>query len=109
MSVARVTELSAISEQGFEDAIEQAIARATKTLRGVGGYWVKDMNVIIEDGKITGYKVNVEVTFLLENGHEVGSAQETGAEETSGFERRSSDYVGGSVDAADESFREEYR
>ena len=67
MSIARVTELSAISEQGFEDAINQAVARATKTLRGVEGAWVKDMYVIIEDGNITGYKVNVEITFQLED------------------------------------------
>jgi dodecin len=67
MSVARVTELSAISERGFEDAIDQAVARATKTLRGVEGCWVKDMNVMIEDGNITGYKVNVEITFQLED------------------------------------------
>jgi dodecin len=66
MTIARVTELSAISEQGFEDAINQAVARATKTLRGVEGCWVKDMNVMIEDGNITGYKVNVEITFQLE-------------------------------------------
>jgi dodecin len=66
MSIARVTELSAISEEGFEDAINQAVARATKTLRGVEGAWVKDMNVMIEDGSITGYKVNVEITFQLE-------------------------------------------
>ena len=66
MSIARVTELSAISEQGFEDAINQAVARATKTLRGVEGAWVKDQNVMIEDGNITGYKVNVEITFQLE-------------------------------------------
>jgi dodecin len=66
MNVARVTELSAISEQSFEDAINQAVARATKTLRGVEGCWVKDMNVMIEDGNIVGYKVNVEITFLLE-------------------------------------------
>jgi dodecin len=66
MSIARVTELSAISEQGFEDAIDQAVARATKTLRGVEGCWVKDMNVMIEDGNIVGYKVNVEITFQLE-------------------------------------------
>jgi dodecin len=66
MSVARVTELSAISETSFEDAINQAVARATKTLRGVEGAWVKDMNVMIEDGNITGYKVNVEITFMLE-------------------------------------------
>jgi flavin-binding protein dodecin len=66
MSIARVTELSAISEQSFEDAINQAVARATKTLRGVEGAWVKDQNVMIEDGNITGYKVNVEITFQLE-------------------------------------------
>jgi dodecin len=67
MSVARVTEISAISETGFEDAIQQAIGRANKTLRNVQGAWVKDMNVMIEDGNITGYKVNLEVTFVLED------------------------------------------
>lgn len=67
MSVARVTELSATSETGFEDAITQAIARATRTLRGVEGAWVKDQNVLITDGNITGYKVNVEITFQLED------------------------------------------
>ena len=67
MSVARVTEISAVSEQGFEDAIQQAIARATKTLRNVEGAWVKDQNVMIEDGNIVGYKVNLEDTFVLED------------------------------------------
>ena len=67
MSVARVTEISAVSEEGFEDAIDQAIARATKTLRGVEGAWVKDRNVMVEDGEIKGYKVNLEVTFVLED------------------------------------------
>ncbi|MBA3491901.1 MAG: dodecin domain-containing protein [Rubrobacteraceae bacterium] len=67
MSVARVTELSATSETSFEDAINEAVARATRTLRGIEGAWVKDMNVNIEDGKITGYRVNVEVTFQLED------------------------------------------
>ena len=67
MSVARVTEISAVSEEGFEDAIRQAIARATKTLRNVEGAWVKDRNVMIENGNITGYKVNLEVTFVLED------------------------------------------
>jgi dodecin len=66
MSVARVTELSAISQTGFEDAINQAVARATKTLRGVEGAWVKDQNVMIEDGNIVGYKVNLEITFMLD-------------------------------------------
>jgi flavin-binding protein dodecin len=68
MSVARVTELSAVSEKGFEDAINQAVARATSTLRGVEGCWVKDMNVMVEDGNIKGYKANVAITFVLEDG-----------------------------------------
>lgn len=68
MSVARITELSATSETSFEDAIQQAISRATSTLRGVEGAWIKDQNVLIQDGNITGYKVNVEVTFVLEGG-----------------------------------------
>jgi flavin-binding protein dodecin len=67
MSVATVTEISAISQQGFEDAVQQGIARANKTLRNIEGCWVKDMNVMIEDGSITGYKVNLEVTFVLED------------------------------------------
>ena len=67
MSVARITELSATSEQSFEDAINQAISRATKTLKGVEGCWVKDMNVLISDGNIKGYKVNVAITFVLQD------------------------------------------
>lgn len=68
MSVARVTELSVTSESSFEDAINEGIARATSTLRGVEGAWVKDMNVLIQNGNITGYKVNLAVTFVLEDG-----------------------------------------
>src|SRR5688500_6119824 len=67
MSVARVTELSVVSETGFEDAIKQGVARATSTLRGVEGAWIKDMNVMIENNEVTGYKVNMEVTFVLED------------------------------------------
>ncbi|MBD0357474.1 MAG: dodecin family protein [Actinomycetota bacterium] len=67
MTVATVTELSAISSEGFEAAINEAVARANKTLRGVQSAWVKDMNVMIEDGNITGYKVNLEITFVLED------------------------------------------
>ncbi len=67
MSVARVTELSVISETSFEDAIQQGVRRATSTLRGVEGAWIKDQNVMIQDGNITGFKVNMEITFILED------------------------------------------
>ena len=64
--VARVTEISAVSEQSIEDAINRGINRATSTLRHVEGCHVKDMNVLIENGSIIGYKVNLEVVFVLE-------------------------------------------
>ena len=67
MSVARVTELSATSQESFEDAINEAVSRANQTLRNVESAWVKDMNVLISDGQIRGYKVNVAVTFILED------------------------------------------
>ena len=71
MPLARVTELSATSEQGFEDAINQAIKRATSTLRNVESAWVKDMNVLIEDGNIRGYKANLAITFVLEDSEDI--------------------------------------
>ena len=68
MSVARVTEISATSTNSFEDAINEGVNRATSTLRNVEGAWIKDMNVMIDNGSITGYKVNMEVTFVLDEG-----------------------------------------
>ncbi len=71
MPVARVVELSATSDQSFEDAINQAVERATpSTLRNVEGAHVKDMNVLIENGSITGYKANLEIVFVLEEGEQ---------------------------------------
>lgn len=66
MSVARVTEISSLSSTSFEDAIQQAITRASSTLRGVTSAWVKEQRVIVDDGQITGYQVNVNVTFVLD-------------------------------------------
>ena len=66
MSVASVIETSATSDTSFEDAIQQGIARATKTLRNVEGAWVKDQQVKIQDGQIVGYQVNLKITVVLE-------------------------------------------
>jgi flavin-binding protein dodecin len=70
MTVARVTELSATSDQSFEDAVNLAVNRATSTLRNVESAWVKDQNVLIENGNIQGYKVNLAITFVLEEGEQ---------------------------------------
>ena len=66
MSVARVTEISATSQESFEDAIQRGIARANETLRNLEGAWIKDMNVMLNNGQITAYKVNMEITFVLD-------------------------------------------
>jgi flavin-binding protein dodecin len=68
MSVARVTEISATSSSSFDDAVKTGLERATKTLRNVESAWVKDMNVSLEGGSIKHYKVNMQVTFLLDDG-----------------------------------------
>ena len=65
-SVARVSEISAISEQSFEDAIRVGVERANQTLRNVQSAWVKEQEVEIAGGKITGYKVNMLISFVLE-------------------------------------------
>jgi flavin-binding protein dodecin len=68
MSVARVTEIKASSTKSFDDAIKVGIARAQKTLTHVRGAWIENQEVIIdENGKITEYRVEMKVTFILED------------------------------------------
>ena len=67
MSVARVTEISSRSERSFEDAINQGIDRANKTLRNVKGAWIKEQSVDIDAGRIVAYRVNMLVTFVLDD------------------------------------------
>jgi flavin-binding protein dodecin len=66
MTVARITEISSISSTSFEDAIKQGVARANQTLKNVKGAWVKDQEVTIDNGQVTGYKVILKVTFVLQ-------------------------------------------
>ena len=65
MSVAKVTEITSTSTVSFEDAIKLGIARASQTLRNVKGAWVSGMKIDCEDGKITDYRVDLKVTFVL--------------------------------------------
>jgi len=66
MSVAKVTELISSSTTSFEDAIAQGVSRASQTLRGVSGAWVQDQKVVVNNGKIVEYRVNLKVTFILD-------------------------------------------
>ena len=67
MSVARVTEISARSEESFETAIAEGIERANKTLRNVKAAWLKEQHVEVDDGKVVAYRVNMLVTFVLDD------------------------------------------
>lgn len=71
MSVARVVEITATSDRSFEDALQQGVARATQTLRNVRSAWVKEQEVHIQNGEISGYKVNMLVTFVLDESAEL--------------------------------------
>ena len=65
MTVARITEISSVSSVSFQDAIVTGVERANQTLKNLKGAWVKDQEVTIENGKVTGYKVVLKVTFIL--------------------------------------------
>lgn len=65
MSVAKITEISSFSKKSFDHAIEEAIERANDSLKNVKSAWIKDQEVMIDDGKIVGYTVTMKITFVL--------------------------------------------
>ncbi len=67
MSIAKITEISASSSKSFEDAVEHGIARASKTLQGIEGAWIKQQKVVVKNNKIVEYRVDMKVTFILKD------------------------------------------
>ncbi|XOV85543.1 MAG: dodecin family protein [bacterium] len=67
MAVARVTEIIAGSKKSFEHAVEKGVKRASKTLNNVTSAWVKDQQVVVQEGKVAQYRVTMKVTFILED------------------------------------------
>ncbi len=67
MSIAKVTEVTASSTVSFEDALKQGIARADKTLKKIEGAWIQEQKVVVRNGEIAEYRVNMKVTFVLED------------------------------------------
>ena len=65
MSVAKVIEITAASKKSFEDAIQTGIERASKTVDDIQGAWVKEQKVVVDRGKVSEYRVDLKVTFLL--------------------------------------------
>jgi flavin-binding protein dodecin len=66
MSVAKVIEISAESGESFEDAIRQGIKTAGKSLHGIKGAWVKSQQVVVKDNKVTAFRVDLKVSFVLD-------------------------------------------
>jgi flavin-binding protein dodecin len=66
VAVARVTEIIASSPDGFREAVEEGIARAAQTLRGITGLEVMEKKVKVERGLIVEYRVGMKITFLLD-------------------------------------------
>ena len=66
MSVAKVTEISSSSKTSFDDAVATGIERAGKTVKNIRGAWIKEQSVVVDAGKISEYRVNMKVTFVLE-------------------------------------------
>ena len=68
MSIARVTEIKASSTKSFEDALKAGVGRASKTLKNVKSAWLENQEGLIdEDGEISEYRVQLKVTFILED------------------------------------------
>ena len=67
MSVAKVTEIIAESDKSFEDAVRKGVRRAAKTLKNIRGCWVKDQEVTVKDGDVDKYRVNLKITFVLDD------------------------------------------
>ena len=66
MSVAKVSEISSTSQKSFEDAIQQGLERASRTLRNIRSAWIKEQTVRVEGSRITEYQVNMIITFVLD-------------------------------------------
>ena len=66
MSVAKIIELSAESPKSFEDAVQDGITKASKTLHNIKSAWVKEQHVVVDNGKVALYRVDLKVTFVLD-------------------------------------------
>ena len=67
MSIARVTKVTAASPKSFDDAIHSGIERASKTLRGITGFHILEEKAKVDKGRISEYRVTMEITFVLED------------------------------------------
>jgi dodecin len=87
MSIVKVVELLAQSEESWEDATRQAVTRAAETLRNIKSVYVKEFEAVVEEGEVTQFRVTAKISFLLERGADAGADE--GATAASGRRRAS--------------------
>lgn len=89
MSIVKVIEVIASSEKSIEDALQQAVAEASKTIRNIDSVYVKDIKAHVQDGKISSYGLICKISFRLDSGTEnqTERAQEASADQTNGTEQ----------------------
>ena len=73
MSIVKIIELSGQSSQSYEDAVRQAVERAARTIRNIVSVWVKEFEAVVENDKVTQFRVNLKLSFLLKEGADAGS------------------------------------
>ena len=66
MSVAKIIEITSASGESFEDAVDTGLVKASETVRNIQGAWIKEQKVKVTDGKVSEYRVDLKVTFLLD-------------------------------------------
>jgi flavin-binding protein dodecin len=66
MSIAKVIEVSCESNESFEDAINQGIQGAAKSVRNIKGAWVKEQSVVVDENKVVKYRADLKITFVIE-------------------------------------------
>lgn len=66
MSVLKVLEVLSSSPNSWEEAAQNAVADASKTLRGIRSVNVKNFSAVVSDGKITEYRLNSKITFEVQ-------------------------------------------
>jgi flavin-binding protein dodecin len=65
MAVAKTIEIISSSTQGFDAAVRDGITKASETIKGIEGAWVKDTKLIIRDNKVTEWRVTLKLTFVV--------------------------------------------
>jgi dodecin len=79
MSIVRSIEVIAQSTSGFDDACRQAIKEASHTVRGIRSFWIKNAECIVEDDKITMFRVNGKISFMVEREEKRAKAESEAA------------------------------